>query len=196
MTGPRLSARHPVRWCTAGAFALMAMSAAIPAETIQGTEPPRISVNYDDSTQIFRVLASIDIPAPRPVVWRVMNDCTSALRIVAGLRSCRIIEKTSSGDTREHVISPAFPLPEIRNVFRSVYIQPRLIRFQQITGDYVHSKGEWRLELAGSGTRVVYDAALTLTIPLPALLIRSKIRSDFLATLRALRREAVEAIAK
>ncbi|OQW50948.1 MAG: hypothetical protein A4S15_13150 [Candidatus Raskinella chloraquaticus] len=196
MTGVLLNARRPVRWCTAGVLAVMAMSAAISAETTQGITPPRISVDYDAAAQTVRVLASIDIPAPRPVVWRVMNDCTYAFRIVSGLKTCRILEMTRSGDIREHVINPAFPLPEIRSVFRSDYIEPRLIRFRQITGDYVHSNGEWRLELLGTGTRVVYDAALALTIPLPAMLIRAKIRSDFLVTLRALRREAVAAAAK
>ncbi len=183
--------------CFACAVAMTATSAALSAEAIAGPAPlPQISVTYDETKQAVRVIASIDIPAPRAVVWRVMNDCAHALRIVAGLASCRILNSTSSSDTREHIIKPTFPLPEIRHVFRAHYSPPRLVRFRHISGDYVRSNGEWRLEMSGIGTRVVYDAALNLTVPLPALLVRWKIRNDFLATLRALREEAVTAAAQ
>ena len=125
-----------------------------------------------------------------------MVDCSRALRIVTGLESCRVIERSADGtwDVREHVISVNILLPRVRNVFRSEYEQNRLIRFRRVDGDLRVSDGEWRLQplAGGTATRVTYRAHVALSVPVPGPLVRAAIRYDIPNMLAALRRQSLE----
>ena len=158
--------------------------------------PPWVSVELDEESSAARVTAAIDIPAPPQTVYAVMVDCSRALRIVTGLESCRVIERSADGtwDVREHVISVNVLLPRIRNVFRSDYDQNRRIRFRRVDGDLKVSDGEWQLQplAGGTATRVTYRAQVALSVPVPGLLVREAIRYDIPSMLVALRRESLE----
>jgi carbon monoxide dehydrogenase subunit G len=156
--------------------------------------PPQVSVEYDEDASAARVSASIDISAPPQTVYALMIDCSRALRIVTGLESCRVIERSADGkwDVREHIISISFLLPRVRNVFRSEYDQDRRIRFRRVGGDLRVSDGEWHLQPLAGGTRVTYGAHVALSAPVPGPLVRQAIRYDLPNTLIALRRESLE----
>lgn len=158
--------------------------------------PPSVSVELDEESSAARVTAAIDIPAPPQTVYAVMVDCSRALRIVTGLESCRVIERSADGawDVREHVISVNILLPRVRNVFRSEYEQNRLIRFRRVDGDLRVSDGEWRLRplAGGTATRVTYRAHVALSVPVPGPLVRAAIRYDIPNMLDALRRQSLE----
>lgn len=157
---------------------------------------PRINVTLDQKNNAAEIRASILIPATPRIVWRVMVDCGRAFRIIAGLVTCRVLESSSDGtsDLREHVIDKGFPLPRLRNVFRSHYELYRFIRFARTDGDLRVSDGLWRLEPKDSGntTLVSYHARIALKTPLPGIIVRAGIRTDFPEVLRALRREALK----
>jgi hypothetical protein len=178
------------------ATAAFICAAALAPRDARGREdsPPQVSVEYDDETSAARVSASIDIAAPPPTVYAVMVDCARALRIVTGLESCRVIERSADGkwDVREHIISLNFLLPRVRNVFRSEYDQDRRIRFRRVGGDLRVSEGEWHLQPLAGGTRVIYGSHVALSVPVPGLLVRQAIRYDIPNTLIALRRESLE----
>jgi uncharacterized protein YndB with AHSA1/START domain len=147
----------------------------------------------DDVEQAARVSAVIDIAAPPEMVWAVMVDCARAPKFVPDLVSCRILESDPNGawDVREHIIDWAWFLPSIRNVFRSDYDPPRVLRFKTIAGDMARSDGEWRLEPLNGGTttRLSYMALLSPRSWIPPSLALSSIREDVPKILLALRRE-------
>jgi ribosome-associated toxin RatA of RatAB toxin-antitoxin module len=162
--------------------------------------PPEVSVDYDEDAAAARVTAAIDISAPPQIVYAVMLDCSLALKIVSGLESCRVTERSADGawDVREHIISISVLLPRIRNVFRSDYQRNRSIRFRRVDGDLKLSDGEWRLQplAGGTATRVTYRSHVALSAPVPGPLVRAAIRYDIPGMLLALRRESLQGRAK
>jgi ribosome-associated toxin RatA of RatAB toxin-antitoxin module len=192
--------RPRVRFLTHRAFAhavLICAAMLAPRDALsREPSPPSVSVELDEESSAARVTAAIDIPAPPQTVYAVMVDCLRALRIVTGLESCRVIERSADGawDVREHVISLNILLPRVRNVFRSEYEQNRLIRFRRVDGDLRVSDGEWRLQplAGGTATRVTYRAHVALSVPVPGPLVRAAIRYDIPNMLDALRRQSLE----
>lgn len=137
---------------------------------------------------------AIEIAAPPEQVWRTMTDCRLAPRMVARLKTCRILERDPAGrwDVREHVSRAGF-LPPVRNVFRSDYEPPRRLRFQRVGGDLTVFEGEWRLIPldGGTRTRVVYENRAAFPFAVPRAIGRMVLRRDVPLALEALRRESV-----
>ncbi|MET0294554.1 MAG: SRPBCC family protein [Phenylobacterium sp.] len=140
-----------------------------------------------------RIRAGIDVEAPRDVVWRVITDCALAPRMVASLRSCKVLEKDPGGrwDVREHVSRPRM-LPAVRSVFRSDYDPPGRIVFRKAGGELKMLNGEWRLEplRGGAATRVLYEQNAAFPYRVPGMVIRMGMRRDVPQALLALRRVA------
>lgn len=142
-----------------------------------------------------RITAAIDIPAPPTAVFAAMVDCTRALKFVAQLTVCKVLETSADGsyDIREHHSRWLAVLPETVSVFRSDYIPDREIRFSRVSGDLKFLKGSWKLQPMASGrsTRVVYDARVGVSMPIPGFMIRSSLEADVPKLLKALRDEVV-----
>src|SRR5690606_34501384 len=138
------------------------------------------------------IRAAIDIDAPPEVVWRVMVDCALAPRMVADLKSCRVLDRDPAGrwDVREHV-SRNFPLPQVRSVFRSDYDPPKSVRMKKAGGEMRVLEAEWRLTPVEGRTLVVYENRVALPFPVPAPFARAALRRAVPKALLALRREAV-----
>jgi uncharacterized protein YndB with AHSA1/START domain len=191
----------PGAWRTVTHAALICGAVLAPHDA-PGREapPPEVSVDYDEDASAARVTAAIDISAPPQIVYAVMLDCALALKIVSGLESCRVTERSADGtwDVREHIISISVLLPRIRNVFRSDYQRNRSIRFRRVDGDLKLSDGEWRLQplAGGTATRVTYRSHVALSAPVPGPLVRAAIRYDIPGMLLALRRESLQGRAK
>lgn len=181
------------------ALALLAVLAAGPACALD--IPPRaddlldrgrpwVEVTPDADGYSGQIRAAIDIPASKEAIWAKMLDCNAALRMVANLKSCRILDSDPQGrwDVREQVSRPAF-LPSIRNVYRSDYDRPNGIRFQRTAGDMRVFEGAWRLETRPDGVRVSYEARAAAPFTVPGWIARATLRHDVSAALLALRRE-------
>lgn len=155
---------------------------------------PYVDVRADPSGSAGVIRAGIDVDAPREVVWSVVTDCGLAPRMVASLRSCRILERDPSGrwDVREHVSRPRL-LPAVRSVFRSEYQRPSRITFRKAGGELRMLEGEWRLEPLnrGAATRVLYEQRAAFPYRAPDALIRMGMRREVPQALLALRREAL-----
>lgn len=147
----------------------------------------------DEAEEAARVIAVVDIAASPDAVWAVMTDCARAVKFVPDLVSCRILEADSGGawDVREHIVDWTWFLPNVRNVFRSEYERPRVLRFKRVDGDMARSEGEWRLEplKGGAATRLSYTALLSPKSWIPASLALSSVKTDVPKILLALRRE-------
>ena len=152
---------------------------------------PWVEVSEDADGRSGRVRAAIDIPASKEAIWTLMLDCNAALRMVANLKSCKVLDRDPQGrwDVREQVSRAAF-LPSVRNVYRSDYDRPNRIDFRRTSGDMEVFEGEWRLESRLDGVRVTYEARASAPFTVPGWIARVTLRHDVPAALLALRREA------
>ena len=162
------------------------------AEELLERGRPWIEVHPDGDGYSGRVRAAIDIAAPKETIWALMLDCDAALRMVANLKSCRVLDRDPQGrwDVREQVNRAAF-LPSVRNVYRSDYDRPNRIRFYRTGGDMKVFEGEWRLEPRPDGVRVIYEARAAAPFAVPGWIARATLRYEVPAALLELRREAL-----
>ena len=182
------------------ALFLIAVLAAAPAcafelppraESLLERGRPWVEVRPDADGDSGRVRAAIDIPASKEAIWAKMLDCDAALRMVANMKSCRVLERDPQGrwDVREQVSRAAF-FPAVRSVYRSDYEPPDRIRFHRAGGDMKVLEGEWRLETHVDGVRVIYEARAAAPFAVPGWIARAALRHDVTAALLALRNEA------
>jgi ribosome-associated toxin RatA of RatAB toxin-antitoxin module len=126
------------------------------------------------------ILAAIDMPASREVVWKILTDCKNSSGQIPYVRSCRILTSSSDGreDIREFVGD--LGILAVRSVIRSGYDKPTRITFKAIGGDFAELSGEWRFEPVdkNQATRVTYEAELSIPKLIPGFLARDAIEAD------------------
>jgi hypothetical protein len=151
-----------------------------------------VEISADPGGDSGVIAGVIDIAAPPEVVFGVITDCDLAPKMVASLKSCRILDRDPAGhwDVREDISRMGF-LPSVRNVFRSDYDPPRTIRFHRIGGDLKVFEGVWRIEPRPGGVRVFYDSRVSAPFRVPAYLARLALRFEVPKALLALRRESL-----
>ena len=138
------------------------------------------------------IQAAIDVAAPQAVVFQVMTDCDLAPKMVAGLKSCRVLERDPQGrwDVREEISKMTFA-PSVRTVYREAFDPPHSMTFHATGGDLKVFEGQWRLEPYGEGVRVTYEAKIAAPFAVPGWVARLALRHDLPQALLALRREAM-----
>ncbi len=122
-------------------LALVALAVAAPAAALdlspkaqaaldRGKPYAEVTPDADGSSGVIR--AAIDIAAPPEAIWSVMTDCDLAPKMVANLKSCRILDRDPQGrwDVREQVSRPNFA-PSVRTVFREDFDAPRRMTFHR-----------------------------------------------------------------
>ena len=153
---------------------------------------PFVEVRPDPDGTSGVILAAIDVAAPQAVVFSVMTDCDLAPKMVANLKSCRILERDPQGrwDIREEVTKMTFA-PSVRTVYREDFDPPRSMIFHRTGGDLQVLEGQWRLEPHGADVRVTYEARVAAPFSVPGWMARLALRHDVPMALLALRREAI-----
>lgn len=155
-----------------------------------------VEIEPDPDGAAGQVHAVIDIAVTPRRLWNVMTDCSAALRFLADLKSCRVLNTAADGrsDVREHIVQWMWPLPAVRSVFESQYTPHRQIAFRRVAGDLGALEGRWRLEAIEQGrkTRLTYEARVAPGWPVPGPLVRMAIEAGIPRTLAALRRAALE----
>jgi hypothetical protein len=121
------------------------------------------------------ILAAIDVAAPQGVVWSVMTDCDLATKLVANLKSCRILDRDPQG----------------RWDIREDFDPPKSMTFHRTDGDLKMLEGQWRLAQHGDQVRVTYEAHVAAPFAVPGWVARIAMRHDVPMALLALRREAM-----
>jgi carbon monoxide dehydrogenase subunit G len=179
------------------AVVLAAMSAAaaeLPERALAVLDRgrPYVEVKPDPDGSSGVILAAIDVAAPQAVVWSVMTDCDLAPKMVAKLKSCRILERDPQGrwDIREEITKMGFA-PSVRTVYREDFEPNRRMSFHRTGGDLKVFEGEWRLEPHGEAVRVTYEARVAAPFSAPGWVARLALRHDVPMALLALRREAM-----
>jgi carbon monoxide dehydrogenase subunit G len=162
------------------------------AQALLGRGRPYAEVKPDPDGSSGVIRAAIDIAAPAQTVWNVMTDCDLAPKMVANLKSCRIVERDAQGrwDVREQISKMTF-LPSVRSVFREDFEPPARMTFHRVGGDLKVLEGEWLLMPHGDGTRVTYEARVAAPFSVPGWMARLALRHDVPMALLALRRESM-----
>jgi uncharacterized membrane protein len=153
---------------------------------------PYVEVKPDADGSSGVILAAIDVAAPQAAVWSVMTDCDLAPKMVANLKSCRILERDPQGrwDIREEVTKMTLT-PSVRTVYREDFDPPKSMVFHRTDGDLKVLEGEWRLAQHGDQVRVTYEARVAAPFAVPGWAARIAMRRDVPLALLALRREAM-----
>jgi carbon monoxide dehydrogenase subunit G len=153
---------------------------------------PYVEVKPDPDGSSGVIFAAIDVAAPEAVVWSVMTDCDLAPKMVANLKSCRILERDPQGrwDIREEVSKMTFA-PSVRTVYREDFEPTHRMAFHRTGGDLKVFEGDWRLEPHGDEVRVTYEARVAAPFAVPGWMARLALRHDVPMALLALRREAM-----
>ena len=149
-----------------------------------------VSPGPDGSSGV--ILAAIDVAAPQAIVWSVMTDCDLAPKMVANLKSCRVLDRDPQGrwDIREEISKMTFA-PSVRTVYREDFDPPRAMAFHRTGGDLSIFEGAWKLEPRGDQIRVTYQARVAAPFAVPGWVARLALRHDVPMALLALRREAL-----
>jgi carbon monoxide dehydrogenase subunit G len=192
--------------CTVAATLLLSLPAsaleldAAAMDRLRKGEPVTSVSSDGQESAAGTIQAVIDVPAPPAEVWKILTDCDINVRVIGGLKSCKVVSRDAASgvDVREHLISWSRLLPTVRSVFRSEYVTNQQIRFSRTEGDLKRLDGEWKLETqdAGKGTRLRYRADLALGIPVPSALVRSALESDMPKTMRAIRQAAIDGLGR
>lgn len=153
---------------------------------------PYVEVKPDGEGSSGVILAAIDVAAPQAVVWSVMTDCDLATKMVANLKSCRILDRDPQGrwDIREEITRMTFA-PSVRTVYREDFDRPKSMTFHRTDGDLKVLEGQWRLVQHGDQVRVTYEAHVAAPFAVPGWVARIAMRHDVPMALLALRREAM-----
>jgi hypothetical protein len=153
---------------------------------------PYVEVKPDGDGSSGVILAAIDVSAPQAAVWSVMTDCDLATKLVANLKSCRILDRDPQGrwDIREEITRMTFA-PSVRTVYREDFDPPKSMTFHRTDGDLKVLEGQWRLVQHGDQVRVTYEARVAAPFAVPGWVARIAMRHDVPMALLALRREAM-----
>jgi hypothetical protein len=140
---------------------------------------------------------AVIVHAPAAKVWGLLTDCAGTPRLVALVKSCRILEADPAGawDVREHILDFGLPLLRFRDVFYSDYTPSRRALFRCVPpGQFKGCAGEWRVdEAAGGDVRVTYQTWAEPPLPLPTFIVRTILKSQVVGGLTNLRRRSEEA---
>lgn len=139
---------------------------------------PVMRVWYDQALNLY---GSIIIASPVTVIWDLMLDCKTNLRMVKDMRSCKILEQGADGswDIRHQTMRVSVLLPKLNSVFRSEYIPYKRIVITKAGGDMKVQHGFWLLEpLEENVTQMIYRVRIHPDLPIPLSFLKRAARKD------------------
>lgn len=136
----------------------------------------------------------IDIMVPAADVFSIMLDCDRMTEVSPDIRDCEVVETTDDGswDIRKQKFAVSPLLPKFKTTFRTDYTvtpgQSYVMQVEKISGDLKVQEGRWDIIALGPDeTRVIYQAALKPSFPIPAKVIRKQVAIGIPDILRNLR---------
>ena len=138
----------------------------------------------------------IDIMAPASMIKDMMLNCERANEISPDIRECIILEtsKDMSWDVRKQKFAVSPFLPKFNSTFRTEYsgnaLEGFVMKISKISGDLKVQDGRWDIiPLSPTHSRVIYQAAIEPSLPIPDKVIRKQVGigiPDILKNLRDL----------
>lgn len=158
----------------------------------QANVKPVVSVERVDS--LFRVHASVVLPLTPCDAYRLLTDYRSLPDYIPGMLQIRYIRISDNRVKvwQEGEVEVLFFQVKLASSLVMEEIPRQRIAFEQTEGDLESYSGEWRLLKTGEGTRVSYDAAITLKpdFYIPGFLARSVLEKEVGKRFEALAKEA------
>jgi len=139
-------------------------------------------------------VGGIDIMTSAATVFEIMLDCGRAAEVSTDIRACDVLDTAEDGswDVRKQKFAIGKLLPKIKTTFRTHYSKGpnggHVMRIEKISGDLKVQEGRWDIiSLGPNQTRVIYQAAIKPSIPIPGKVIRTQVAKgipDILHNLR------------
>lgn len=137
----------------------------------------------------------IDIMVPASEVFAIMLDCDRMSEVSSDIRLCEVLETSPDGswDVRKQKFAVSPILPKFKTTFRTNYTtgpdnKGHVLEIEKISGDLKIQEGRWDIiSLGPDDTRVIYQAALKPSLPIPAKVIRKQVAIGIPEILRNLR---------
>lgn len=139
-------------------------------------------------------VGGIDIMTSASNVYEIMLDCNRAAEISTDIRTCDVLEAAEDGswDVRKQKFSIGKFLPKVKTIFRTHYSHGpnggHVMRIEKVSGDLKVQEGRWDIiSLGPNETRVIYQAAIKPSIPVPGKAIRKQVAKEIPEVLQNLR---------
>ncbi len=124
----------------------------------------------------------IDIMAPASMIKDMMLDCERVHEVSTDIRECIILETSEdkSWDIRKQKFAVSPFLPKFNSTFRTEYsgnaIDGFVMEISKISGDLKVQDGRWDIiPLSPTHSRVIYQAAIEPSLPIPDKVIRKQV---------------------
>jgi len=136
----------------------------------------------------------IDIMVPAADVFAIMLDCDRMTEVSKDIRQCDVLETSPDGswDIRKQKFAVSPLLPKFKTTFKTNYSTSpnygHIMEIEKISGDLKVQEGRWDIIALGPDeTRVIYQAALKPSLPVPAKVIRKQVAIGIPEILKNLR---------
>jgi len=139
-------------------------------------------------------VGGIDIMASAADVYQIMLDCARTSEISPDIRACDVLETAPDGswDIRKQKFAIGKFLPKIKTTFRTHYSNGpnggHIMKIEKVSGDLKVQEGRWDIiSLGPDQSRVIYQAAIKPSVPIPGKIIRKQVAKgipDILQNLR------------
>ena len=171
-----------------------------PAEIAQLIEGEAIITVWKDRDHEHKPTISqggIDIMVPADTILAIMLDCDRMSEVSSDIRACDVLETAPDGswDIRKQKFAVSPLLPKFKSTFKTSYTHSadgHVMEIEKISGDLKVQEGRWDIVALGpNSTRVIYQAAIKPSLPVPAKIIRKQVAIGIPDILRNLRNVAV-----
>lgn len=158
----------------------------------QASVKPVVSVEREDTH--FRVYASIVLPVTPCIAYRLLTDYKSLPSYIPGMLQIRHkrISHNRVNVWQEGEVEVLFFRVKLVSSLEMEEIPERRIIFKQTDGDLESYSGEWNVLKTQEGTKVSYNAAITLKSDqfIPAFLAETVLENEVGKRFEAIAKEA------
>ena len=123
----------------------------------------------------------IDIMAPTDVILDLIKECGKINEFSTDIRDCMILEEGPNGeyDIRKEKFAVSPILPKFKSTFRTDYVTDEndnhVLQVTRISGDLKVQDARWDiLALSPNQSRLIYQAAIKPSLPIPNRIIREQ----------------------
>ena len=160
----------------------------------QENAKPVVSIEREDS--FFKVYASIVLPVKPCIAYRLLTDYKSLPGYIPGMLQIRHkrISPTRVDIWQEGEVEVLFFRARLVSSLEMEETPERRITFNQTDGDLESYSGEWNLSKTREGTKISYNAAITLKAGqlIPTFLAKSVLKNEVAKRFEALAKESAK----
>jgi carbon monoxide dehydrogenase subunit G len=163
--------------------------AAAPAPGPAPAVDVRVERVADADGKVYRIAASGTVAAAPAAAWRTLTDYDHLADFVPGLTRARVVSRDGDTVIVEQQGTASFLIfsQPIRLVVRVHEQAPSRIDIGLVEGDMKVYRASWELvsQPGGTGTKVVYDAAIEPKFYVPAMIGTTLVRKDIAGMMAA-----------